>query len=77
MGCGVVPGNVYALSGCHCGPYSSSINNRSSIGMIGCFRGEKMSLFLIFSVLVANPKKLFYTVANPACGLLNKEKKSS
>ena len=25
MGCGVVPGNVYALSGCHCGPHSSSI----------------------------------------------------
>ena len=37
MGCGVVPGNVYALSGCHCGRYSSSINNRSSIDMIGCF----------------------------------------
>ena len=37
MGCGVVPGNVYTLSGCYCGPYSSSINNRSSIGMIGCF----------------------------------------
>ena len=36
MGCDVVPGNVYAFSGCHCGPYSSSINNRSSIGMIGC-----------------------------------------
>ena len=25
MGRGVVPGNMYALSGCHCGPYSSSI----------------------------------------------------
>ena len=25
MECGVVHGNVYALSGCHCGPYSSSI----------------------------------------------------
>ena len=25
MGCGVVPGNVYALSGCHCEPHSSSI----------------------------------------------------
>ena len=32
--------------------------------------------FLTFSVLVANPKKLrFYTVANPARGLLNREKK--
>ena len=27
-------------------------------------------LFLTFSVLVANPKKLLYTVANPARGLL-------
>ena len=31
-------------------------------------------LFLTFSVLVANPKKLLYTVANPARGLLNWEK---
>ena len=30
--------------------------------------------FLKFSVLVANPKKLLYTVANPARGLLNREK---
>ena len=33
-------------------------------------------LFLTFSALVANPKKkLLYTVANPARGLLNREKK--
>ena len=32
-------------------------------------------LFLAFSALVANPKKLLYTVANPARGLLNREKK--
>ena len=31
-------------------------------------------LFLTFSVLVANPKKLLYTVANPARALLNREK---
>ena len=31
--------------------------------------------FLTFGVLVANPKKLLYTVANPACGLLNRGKK--
>ena len=32
-------------------------------------------LFLTFSVLVANPKKLLYTVANPDHGLLkNREK---
>ena len=33
--------------------------------------GTLLFLFLIFSVLVANPKKLFYTVVNPARGLLN------
>ena len=32
-------------------------------------------LFLTFSALVASPKKLLYTVANPARGLLNREKK--
>ena len=32
-------------------------------------------LFLTFSVLVANWKKLLYTVANPARGLLNREKR--
>ena len=34
-------------------------------------------LFLTFSVLVANPKKLLYTVANPARGLLNREKRTN
>ena len=33
-------------------------------------------LFLTFSVLVASPKKLLYTVANPARGLLNREKRT-
>ena len=33
-------------------------------------------LFLTFSVLVANPKKLLYTVVNPARGLLNREKRT-
>ena len=33
-------------------------------------------LFLTFSVLVANPKKLLYTVANPARRLLNREKRT-
>ena len=32
--------------------------------------------FLIFSVLVANPKKLLYTVADPAHGLLNRENRT-
>ena len=35
--------------------------------------GKFFSLFLTFSVLVANPKKLLYTVANPARGLRNRE----
>ena len=35
-------------------------------------------LFLVYSVciVVANPKKLIYTVANPARGLLDREKKT-
>ena len=33
-------------------------------------------LFLTFSVLDANPKKLLYTIANPARGLLNREKRT-
>ena len=32
-------------------------------------------LVLAFSVLVANSKKILYTVANPARGLLNRKKK--
>ena len=38
--------------------------------------GCAVMLFLTFSVLVANPKKLLYTVANPARGLLNREKRT-
>ena len=37
---------------------------------------SKRLLFLAFSVLVANPKKLLYTVVNPARGLLNREKRT-
>ena len=37
---------------------------------------RSIPLFLTFSVLVANPKKLLYTVANPARGLLNREKRT-
>ena len=33
-------------------------------------------LFLTSSVLVVNPKKLLYAVANPARGLLNREKRT-
>ena len=36
---------------------------------------ESTLLFLTFGALVANPKELLYTVANPARGLLNREKK--
>ena len=42
----------------------------------GClFLQLLLLLFITFSVLVANPKKLLYTVANPAHGLLNREGK--
>ena len=33
-------------------------------------------LFLTFNVLVANPRKLLYTVANPVRGLLKREKRT-
>ena len=33
-------------------------------------------LFLTFSVLVANPRKIMNTAANPACGLLNREERT-
>ena len=33
-------------------------------------------LFLTFSVLVVDPKKLLYTQSNPARGLLNREKRT-
>ena len=51
-------------------------NNEQSIrtrdrARVGC--GLLLFLFLSFSVLVANPKKLLYTVANPARSLLNRE----
>ena len=39
-------------------------------------KNQNALLFLTFSALVANPKKLLYTVANPARGLLNRKKKS-
>ena len=39
------------------------------------FEEQLLLLFLTFSALVANPKKTTYTVANPARGLLNREKK--
>ena len=44
------------------------------------FKEKSECTFLTFSVLVADPTKLgkttlFYTVANPARGLLNREKK--
>ena len=35
--------------------------------------GSIRLLILTFSVLVANPRKLLYTVANPARGLLNRD----
>ena len=49
----------------------SMINDYASTKLL-----YKLLLFLTFSVLVANPKKLpvLYTVGHPAGGLLNREK---
>ena len=41
---------------------------------VGVFGGQRKLLFLTFSVLVANSKKLVCTVADPASGLLNRER---
>ena len=44
--------------------------------LVGGIKGCKLLLlFFTFSALVANPKKLLCTVANPARGLLNRGKK--
>ena len=37
---------------------------------------RQLLLFLASSVLVDNPKKLLYTVTNPARGLLNRENRT-
>ena len=42
--------------------------------LLGCLL--LLLLFLTFSVLVVNPKKLLYTMVNPARGLLNREKRT-
>ena len=36
-----------------------------------------LMLFLTCSVLIANPKKLLYTAANPARGLLNRTREQN
>ena len=46
----------------------------SSWRTICCLVVFSLLLFLTFSALVANPKKLLYTVANHARGLLDREK---
>ena len=61
-------------------PYSQC----SHLNILTIFPLKKMDaqkvccwLFLTFNVLVANPKKtVLYTVANPARGLLNREKRT-
>ena len=54
---GVDEGIIQVIDGC-----------RNYLGKLS----KRYLLFLIFSVLVANPEKLLYTVANPARGLLNR-----
>ena len=53
-------------------PYVITIHTYILITFEGLDIGVKLLLFLAFSVLVANPKKLLYTVANPTRGLLNR-----
>ena len=57
----------------HCGPshYNRWQKNKNtiSLGIVVV----AVVLFLTFSVLVANLKKLLYTVVNPACGWLNRK----
>ena len=57
--------------GVHTHPLTSFFLVRSSTAL----RLLLLLLFLTFSALVANPKKLIYTVAIPARGLLNRGKK--
>ena len=63
--------------------YSGERNKRAVLLLLLLFKEKSavlllllLLLFLTFSVLVANPKKLLYTVANPARGLLNREKRT-
>ena len=72
-------GQQYDCTLCNLGSTGSNIGSTGSTVTLG--RGEAHSytvhfLFLTFSVLVANPKKLLYTVANPARGLLNRENRT-
>ena len=60
--------------------YSTTIDNSTietyrNRGLGKIVKCTLLLLFLTFSALVANPKKLLYTVANPARGLLNGKKK--
>ena len=55
-------------------PRPSEYSGILEIFLFACLAG--LLLFLTFSVLVANQKKLLYTVANPARGLLNREKRT-
>ena len=67
-------------------PSRVSLNPQRSPNVVASVRNNQklrespllllLLLFLTFSVLVANPKKLLYTVANPARGLLNREKRT-
>ena len=68
------------MTGLSC-PSLYTIKTEDWCGVQGVWNSKHTSLllllllFLTFSALVANPKKLLYTVANPARGLLNREKK--
>ena len=68
----------------HCSMYTTTKTNQKQcntslyrVVILYDYCAIVLLLFLICSVLVANPKKLLYTVANPSPGLLNRGKRSS
>ena len=67
--------NTHSQSFCPLPQTSSTVAQYVRSSHTGISELLLLLLFLTFSALVANPKKLLYTVANPARGLLNRGKK--
>ena len=88
LGGSALPDVATSKTACRCllhGPYNKKCtaivlfltSQRPYVGEAGAVTNvhHMLLLFLTFSAVVANPKKLLYTVANPVCGLLNRGKK--